>query len=193
MWQLLLSLLPRPCKSKPSSMGAKLNILFLNHVCLYWDSVPKIFKCTENFNAKRKGIILCSYFIHTRLSKKIQAVVKLRSESTDVSLLGTSIVVGSIVVGGHHHVTIARGEGVTIGIVQVASSSWVASWVVRKLRHQAGWRAGGVPAGLEGRAGRVGGITVDGVAINEVANLGVCACVSSTGHAAGDLRKKFWS
>ena len=77
-------------------------------------------------------------------------MISLGSESTDVALLFACIVVRCIVVGGHHDVAIARGEGVAIGIVQVTSSSSVASRVVGELRHQAWRRACGVPAGLEG-------------------------------------------
>jgi hypothetical protein len=96
-------------------------------------------------------------------------------ETADVSLLGSSIVVWCIVVCRHHDVTIARSKGVAVSVVQVTSSSSVTSRVVCELGDHIWRRTGRVPARLQGSSSRVGGIAIDWVAINKIANLGVCA------------------
>lgn len=59
-------------------------------------------------------------------------------ESTNVALLGACIVVRRVVVGRHHDIAVARSEGVSIGVVQVAGASSVTGAVVGELRNQAG-------------------------------------------------------
>ena len=64
----------------------------------------------------------------------------LRGKSTDGSLLGSCIVVGHVVVGGDHDVTIgAIREGVAVGLVKVAGATLNAICVIVEVAVDVGW------------------------------------------------------
>jgi hypothetical protein len=64
----------------------------------------------------------------------------------------------------------------------VTRSSSVSSWVVRELWDVRWWSASWVPARFQGSSSWIGGIPVDWITINEVANL----CVSTSSSGIGD-------
>ena len=131
--------------------------------------------------------IRCQYFYSSKIQIVCEVNPLLGSKSTGVSLDTSFVVVGCIVVGGNHDVTIAGWKGVTIGIVQVTCLSRVPSGVVGELGYQVRRCISWVPARLQCCSCRVGGIAIDRISVNVVANLGVGACSCGIGDAAGDL------
>ncbi len=109
------------------------------------------------------------------------------SKATHISLDFSRIIVGDIIVGWNHDITISGRESVSIGIVQVAASSCISSWVVSKLGNNAWRRISWIPTRLQGCSSRVGGISIDRVSINVITNLGIGAGCSGIGDAARNL------
>ena len=64
----------------------------------------------------------------------------LRGKSTDGGHLGSCIVVGHVVVGGDHDVTIGTiREGVAVGLVKVAGATLNAICVIVEVAVDVGW------------------------------------------------------
>ncbi len=64
-------------------------------------------------------------------------------ESADGGDLGPGVVIRNVVVGRNHDVAVAVGEGVAVGLVQVAGAGGVASGVIGEVV-DIGWTDGNV-------------------------------------------------
>jgi hypothetical protein len=136
-------------------------------------------------NNKNMDLLISIYF--SEKSSKPVTDGYLRGKSTNGSNLGTSVVVGNVVVGRNHDISISSvREGVAIGFVKVAGSRGVAGAVVRVVGHARRRRSRGGPTRLEGSSGCVGGISVHRVPIDSVAN----QSLGRSGCCAGDASSR---
>ena len=113
-------------------------------------------------------------------------------KTTNRSKLASGVVIRHVVFVRNHDVAVGSiGEGVAVGLVQVAGASSVTSGVVREVA-EVGWACGGgCPARLQGDASRVGGIAINRVAVCGISNqLASAWGLGVRDTVAGDLEGK---